>query len=147
MAKRTAPAAHQRPALTVVPKHRRTARTVAVLAGLVFMLMAGAAAFQTQLARRQLELDQVNQEMDLATNTYERLRSERAQLRSPGRLAAEALALGMVPGDDTEFVSIDPDVVAVVQMSTGTMSDDVGGDGDTEIEQRSKVKEVVGGNP
>ena len=46
-----------RPQLTVVPRRRRTARLVAVAAFFASSLMLGAAAFQTQLARRQVDLD------------------------------------------------------------------------------------------
>ena len=42
-------------------------------------------------------------------------RTQRAELRSPGRLAEEAAKLGMVPATQTEFVSLDADDVATVQ--------------------------------
>jgi hypothetical protein len=148
LAKRTSPLAPaERPQLTVVPRRRRTAGVVTMAAALVFGLMACAAAFQTQLARRQLEVDRLDAEMREAADDYERLRRERADLRSPGRLSTEAAALGMVPGEQSEFMSIDPGVVAIVQMSVGTIGDDVGAADATEVEQRSRVKEVIGGTP
>ena len=49
-----------RPQLAVVPRRRRTARLVGVAAFFASSLMLGAAAFQTQLARRQVELDKVD---------------------------------------------------------------------------------------
>ena len=43
------------------------------------------------------------------------LRRQRAELRSPARLSAAASDLGMIPATSSEFMSIDPDVVAAVQ--------------------------------
>ena len=59
MVKRTAPVAHVKPAprLTLVPRRKRNARLIAAASVVVFGLMMGAAAFQTQIARRQLTLD------------------------------------------------------------------------------------------
>ena len=76
------------------------------------------------------------------------LRRERAELRSPGRLAAEAKKLGMVPASQTEFVSLDPDVVATVQRS-GTTGQDGAADttADAEFEQYADVKAQAGGAP
>jgi hypothetical protein len=88
----------------------------------VFALMLGAAAFQTQLASRQLQLDAVDQEIRDAYDRYDVMRRERAELRSPGRLAVEASALGMVPATETRFMALDPDVIATVQR-TGVAGD------------------------
>ena len=108
MVKRTAAVAHvaPRPQLVVVPRRRRTARLVAAGCTVVFGLMLGAAAFQTQLARRQLNLDTMDRDIRAAHEQYDVLRRERAELRSPGRLAEEAAKLGMVPATQTEFVSL-----------------------------------------
>ena len=150
MVKRTASVAHitPRPQLVVVPRRRRTARLIAAGSAVLFGLMLGAAAFQTQLARRQLELDTMDRSIRAAHEQYDVLRRERAELRSPGRLATEATALGMVPASQTEFVSLDPDVVATVQRS-GTTDED--GDDETtvddEFEQYADVKAQAGGAP
>ena len=150
MVKRTASVAHitPRPQLVVVPRRRRTARLIAAGSTVLFGLMLGAAAFQTQLARRQLELDTMDRSIRAAHEQYDVLRRERAELRSPGRLATEATALGMVPASQTEFVTLDPDVVATVQRS-GTSGQD--GDDDTtvddEFEQYADVKAQAGGAP
>ena len=48
------------PPLRVVPTRRRAARLVGLGFAVVFVLMVGAAAFQTQLARRQVELDKID---------------------------------------------------------------------------------------
>ena len=114
---RTAP----RPTLTVVPRRRRAARLVAVLCAIVVLAMAGAAAFQTLLAQRQLEIDRTEQGIANAREEYEQLRRERAELRSPGRLAAMASEMDMVAATESSFMTIDPEVVAVVQSSSGRL--------------------------
>jgi hypothetical protein len=150
MAKRTAAVAHVTPRaqLVVVPRRRRTARLIAAGSTVVFALMLGAAAFQTQLASRQLTLDTMDRGIRSAHEQYDVLRRERAELRSPGRLVAEASKLGMVPASQTQFVALDPDVVATVQRS-GTVSR-TSADGSTvddEFEQYADVKAQAGGAP
>jgi len=122
MVKRTSPLAEpaQRPVLGLVPRRRRNARLVGLAFGLVFTMMLGAAAFQTQLARRQLTLDAIDRSIRVGREQYEVLRRERAELRSPGRLSEAATTLGMTPATQTDFISLDPSVVAVVQRSGAT---------------------------
>ncbi|MFZ4719642.1 MAG: hypothetical protein ACOYMR_09470 [Ilumatobacteraceae bacterium] len=119
MVKSTASVAHlapaRRPKLVVVAPQRRTARWVVVGAVVMCSLMLGAAAFQTQLARRQLTLDTLDRKIREAHEQYDVLRRERAELRSPGRLAEQAAALGMVPATQTQFVTLDPKLIAAVQ--------------------------------
>jgi len=150
MVKRTAAVAHvtPRPQLVVVPTRRRAARLIAVGCTIVFGLMLGAAAFQTQLARRQLTLDTVDRDIRAAHEQYDVLRRERAELRSPGRLSVEATNLGMVPATQTEFVAIDADVVATVQRS-GTADDSTNESAsvEDEFEQYADVKAQAGGAP
>jgi hypothetical protein len=119
MVKTTATITHvvPRPQLVVVAPRRRAARLVAAGCAVVFGLMIGAAAFQTQLARRQLTLDTFDRKIRAAHEQYDVLRRERAELRSPGRLATEARALGMVPATQTDFITLDADVIAAVQRS------------------------------
>ena len=105
-----------RPNLTVVPR-RRAARSIIGIWVLAAILMAGAAAFQTQLARRQVTLDILDSQIRAAHDTHDVLRRERAELRSPGRLVEQAALLGMRPAESTEFISISPDVIAEVQRS------------------------------
>lgn len=114
----------KKPSLVVVAPQRRTARWIVAGCVVVFGLMLGAAAFQTQIARRQLTIDTLDRRIRAAHQQYDVLRRERAELRSPGRLAAQAAALGMVPATQTEFQTLDPAVVAVVQRS-GAPSDHV----------------------
>jgi hypothetical protein len=149
MVKSTAGVAHVRPKpqLALVPRRRRTARLVAAGCVLVFGLMMGAAAFQTQVARRQLQLDTMDRKIRGAHEQYDVLRRERAELRSPGRLALEAGKLGMVPALQTEFISLDPKVIAEVQR-TGVKSDEVKAITiDEEFATYAKVKAQAGGVP
>lgn len=113
MVKRTAPTPV--PRLAVVPRRRRAARLVTAISVVVVGLMLGAAAFQTQIARRQMSLDQLDRALSEGRDRYERLRQERSELRSPGRLMQEAAAIGMEPASQTEFVTVSPDDVAIVQ--------------------------------
>jgi hypothetical protein len=149
MVKRTAgvAVATPRPALVVVPRRRRTARLIAAGCTVVFGLMLGAAAFQTQLARRQLSLDTLDRDIRAAHEQYDVLRRERAELRSPGRLATEAAKLGMVPATQTEFVVLDPDVVATVQRSGASGDGNGAATIDQEFEQYADVKAEAGGAP
>ena len=100
-----------------------------------------------QLAQRQLTLDTLDRNIRDAHEQYDVLRRERAELRSPGRLAVEATNLGMVPASQTEFVSIDADVVAEVQR--GGVGDDGTNDPTVaeEFEQYAEVKAQAGGSP
>lgn len=140
-------AAEMRAHLRVVPRRRRTARTVALLAALVFTMMAGAAAFQIQIARRQLQLDQLERQIAEASNEYDALRLERAELRAPGRLLAEATALGMVPGSESQFMVVSPEAVAAVQQSAGTLTAAQSSVGLTDIERLSQVKQALAEAP
>ncbi len=49
------------------------------------------------------------------------LRAERAVLRSPTRLAEEASQLGMIPGAVSEFVPVDPVLLATIIAQTGEL--------------------------
>ncbi len=149
MVKRTASVAHiaPRPQLSIVPRHRRTARLIAAVSIPVFSLMLGAAAFQTQLASRQVQLDTIDREIRAAYDQYDTMRRERAELRSPGRLIVEAAAIGMVPATQTQFVALDPDVIATVQRS-GVDSDDHDTTGiGEEFQQYADVKAQSGSAP
>lgn len=135
-----------RPQLTVVvPRRRRAARIIVAGCSFAFVLMLGAAAFQTQLARRQVELDQLDRGVAEATSNYEVLRSERAALRAPQRLAVEAANLGMHPASNGDFMTVTPEVVALVQQSAGFIDDSSAATG--LLDQFRTVKSVAGGAP
>lgn len=107
--------------------------------------MAAAAAFQTQLAQRQLEIDRTEQGIEDARETYEQLRRERAELRSPGRLALLAGDLGMVPATESTFMTIDADVWTVVQATAGDLGGGTTASDADLLEQFRVVKSVAWG--
>jgi hypothetical protein len=84
-------------------------------------LLMGATYLHTQLADRQLEIDQLDRQLRAAQEEFDVLRAERAVLRSPTRLADEAVALGMGPGAESEFVPVDPMMLAMVIAQTGQL--------------------------
>lgn len=101
------------PSLTVVPRPRRWPALLAGLAwSLVFLGLLGAAVFHTQLAGRQLRLDQLDRQVTVERERFDELRYERAELRSPIRLASAASELGMYRGRASTFVSVAPEAVA-----------------------------------
>jgi hypothetical protein len=136
-----------RPELVVVAPRGRAARLVVAACVVVFGMMLGAAAFQTQLARKQLTIDGLDRRIRAAHDQFDVLRRERAELRSPGRLMAQATALGMVPATQTQFVSIDPDVVATVQRSVGSVRQERATTADQEFQDYATVKAQAGSAP
>jgi cell division protein FtsL len=134
------------PLRVVVPLRRRTARLVAIGFAVIFVLMLGAAAFETQLAKRQVKLDKIDRDISTATDSYNRLRRERAELQSPERLATEATKLGMQPSNSTDFVSIDPSIIAEVQRSAGGVFD-ANATVLSPLDEFTRVKSIVGTGP
>jgi hypothetical protein len=148
MVKRTAPVAHIKPEprLSLVPRRKRNARLIAAASVVVFGLMMGAAAFQTQIARRQLTLDSLDRDIRSGRERYEVLRRERAELRSPGRLSVEAAALGMEPASQTVFVQLGADEVATVQR-TGAASVDPAAAAEEQFQEYADVKAQTQAEP
>jgi hypothetical protein len=136
-----------RPELVVVAPRSRTARLVVAGCVVVFGMMLGAAAFQTQLARKQLTIDGLDRRIRSAHDQYDVLRRERAELRSPGRLMAQAAGLGMVPATQTQFMSLDPDVVATVQRSGAAVRQQGTTTPDQEFQDYATVKAQAGSAP
>lgn len=92
---------------------------------LVVLGLLGAAVFHTQLAERQLRLDRLDRAVAAERERFDDLRYQRAELRSPVRLAEAATALGMHRGEATTFVSVAPDAVARQLAAAGPIDDDV----------------------
>ena len=137
----------QRPRLVEhAPKRRRAMVLVVSACVVLFALLLGAVAFQTKLAQNQLALDKTERAVRDARERYDVLRRQRAQLRSPNRLAIEAGALGMVPAETGELITIDPATVAAVMAASSGLSNDVL-DSATSLEQFSEVKAVTGDAP
>jgi hypothetical protein len=109
--------------------------------------MLGAVMLHTRLAERQLEIDRLDAAATAARERFDDLRRERAELRSPARLAAEAARLGMAPGDSSTFVEVDPYVVAQVLAAAGDYADVAELTLDDPLEQYQRVKQVTGVTP
>jgi cell division protein FtsL len=109
----------ERRPLAVVPARRRVAWFAMFLTVLVSAVMIGAIGLHTRIAERQLELDALERSVHSAQEDFDVLRSERAELRSPTRVSAEAQAIGMVLGSESEFVAVDPMTLAVTIARTG----------------------------
>lgn len=111
----------KRPQLAVVPRRRRVAGFVITLTVLVTVAMMGAVFVHTRIAERQLEIDRLERGVRSAQEEFDVLRSKRAELRSPTKLAQGAAQLGMVPGSESRFVDVDPMLLAVTIARTGVM--------------------------
>ena len=140
----------ERPDLAVVQNRRRWP---AVLAGflwaLVFAGLLGAAVFHTQLAERQLQIDRLERSVAAQRELFDELRYERAQLRSPVRLAAAAGEIGMRRGSNGEFVEVSAQQLARQLAVAGVVNE-----GAVQIivsseplEQFRDVKSVTDGQP
>jgi hypothetical protein len=137
----------ERPHLEVVP-HRRRAVSIVVLSCVVlFSLCLGAVAFQTHLAQNQLALDRTERAVKQARERYDILRRQRAELRSPNRLAVEASRLGMVPADNGEFMTVPPEVVAAVAAAASGLPNTVSDTSESSFDQFAGVKSVTGDVP
>jgi len=104
--------------LHVVPRRRRAAGFFAVVVILAVIMMLGAAMLHTELAARQLEIDRLDRALGTHQERFDELRAQRAVLRSPTRLGDFAVSLGMSPMERSEFVSVDPWVIARAIAST-----------------------------
>jgi len=105
--------------LTLVPARRRFAWFAVSLTVLVSAVMMGAIGLHTRIAERQLDIDELERSVRNAQEDFDVLRAQRAELRSPTRIAAEAAAIGMVVGSESEFVAVDPMLLAVTIARTG----------------------------
>lgn len=103
----------------VVTPRRRVAWFAITLCVLMTTAMLGAVLLHTRIAERQRHIDALDQGVRDAYAEYDVLRASRAELRAPTRLATEAAALGMVPGDESRFVTVDPMTLAKAIASTG----------------------------
>jgi hypothetical protein len=148
--RRTTGRAAARPSLVVMERRRRWPAMFAVaLWTTVFLGLLGAAVFHTQLAGRQLRIDRLERSVAAERERFDELRYQRAELRSPVRLAAAASALGMQRGDATEFVDIAPAALARQIASAGVIDEravQITIDTDP-LDQFRAVKSVTGETP
>ena len=111
-----------KPALSVVPRRRRWPAVIGALAwSALFVGLLGAAVFHTQLAERQLRIDRLDRAVAEQRELFDELRYQRAELRSPVRLAEAAGAMGMGRGDTSDFVGVAPEAVARQLAAAGTL--------------------------
>ena len=117
-----------------------------VLGFVVVVLMLGTVVLHTRLAERQGEIDRLEAAVTEARERFDVLRQQRAELRSPTRLAIEARNLGMMPTPRTEFLPVDPQTLAQVLASVG-MVDEITGTISNEdpLDQIRRVKAADGG--
>lgn len=111
----------QRPSLSVVPRHRLAANFAALIVVLLGILMLSAVVLHTRLAERQREIDHLSQEVSVQREMFDILRQQRAELRSPTRLANESNRLGMYPSPNTDFLAVDPWTMAQILASAGSV--------------------------
>jgi hypothetical protein len=133
-----------RPSLVVVEGRRRVARFVVLVSVMAGGLMVGALALHTRIAERQLQIDGLVRDVRQAQSDFDVLRAERAELRSPTRLADEAALLGMVPGAESEFVTVDPMTLATVIARTGEVpvAEVIGAGSNTRLEPLDQFRLV-----
>jgi cell division protein FtsL len=105
--------------LAVVPVRRRIAWFAVAVTVLISIVMMTAVFLHTRIAERQLEIDRLEQAVRQSQEDFDILRAQRAELRSPTRIATQARELGMLPGAESEYVSVDPMIVAMVIAQTG----------------------------
>lgn len=138
------PSKEQRPQLAVVEGRRRVAWFAVSLSVMIGGVMVGALALHTRIAERQLHIDGLERGVRQAQTDFDVLRAERAVLRSPTRLADEAAALGMVPGDESQFLTVDPMLYARVIASTGEVpvAEVIGAGANTRLEPLDQFRLV-----
>jgi hypothetical protein len=116
-----------RPSLAVAPRRRRWPAIVIALSATVLVVgMLGAAVFHTQLAERQLRIDQLERAVDDARERFDELRFERAELRSPVQLSMRVEPFGMERAPTAEFASVTPEALARQLAAAGAVSGDAG---------------------
>ena len=101
---------------------RLAANAAALVVVVIGMLMLSAVVLHTRLAERQLQIDRLERQVSNSRQLFDVLRQQRAELRSPTRLAAESQRLGMYAAPHTDFISADPWTLAQILASTGTVN-------------------------
>jgi cell division protein FtsL len=151
LAVRTQPPARSTPpTLRVVVTRRRWPAVIGfVLIALMLVAMLGAAVFHTQLAQRQLRIDVLENQVQAERERFDELRRDRAALRSPGRIATEAIELEMVRGETSRFIEVDPGALARQLAAAGVVDDNASRviEESGPLDQFRDVKSVSAGQP
>lgn len=133
-----------RPVFAVVEGRRRVAWFAVTLSMMIGGVMVGALALHTRISERQLQIDGLERSFRQAQTDFDVLRAERAELRSPTRLADRAGQLGMVRGAESDFLPVDPMTYAIVIASTGEVpvAEVIGAGANTRLEPLDQFRLV-----
>jgi cell division protein FtsL len=112
-----------RPDLRIVPRRRAAVNAALLLLVVVVALMLAAVVLHTRLTERQLQIDRLEQDVTEARERFDVLRRQRAELRSPTRLAMEGTERGMVVAPNGDFITVDGRTLAEVIAAAGTIDD------------------------
>ena len=85
-----------------------------------------AADFEERKARAAKERVEKERKYAEARERFDVLRQQRAELRSPTRLAIESGQLGMVVAPQSEFLPVDPQTLAEIIAAAGTVDEATG---------------------
>jgi cell division protein FtsL len=118
-----ASATSTRPDLRVVPRRRVAVNAALLLLVVIVALMLATVVLHTRLTERQLQIERLEQDVTEARERFDVLRRQRAELRSPTRLAMESADLGMVVAPSGDFVTVDGRTLAEVIAAAGTVDD------------------------
>ena len=118
--------------------------SIAFLAIAMMMLVV---VFQTRIAETQLNIDKIESQISAERDRYDALRLERSSLREPARLVTEATGMGMVPGNGTDFVSVDTLNIDQVLVSTGGVDPELLSVSHDPLVNYGAVKSTIGDRP
>ena len=108
-----------RPELVLIATRRRNARLTVAVGAVIALGLAGLGVLHTQVSARQRVIDGLDRSIVEANEQFDTLRALRAELRAPVRLDAAARALGMEPAMSSNFLPVDPQILATTLAATG----------------------------
>ena len=133
-----------RPQLRIVPPRQRAIRVGSVVFAALFLTLLCITIFQTQLAERQIGVERINREIEIARERFDTLRKENARLSSPDVITAEAEALGMSQGTPQKAVATDADAVAEATASLGAWgATNNGVDANDPLAEHKRIKQAT----
>jgi cell division protein FtsL len=134
---RRAPAVPVRPELRVVDEDARRRRSrwrrLGLLASLVaFVGVLAAVSLHVFVVQSQFELEDLQGQVAQEQSSYERNRLAVAELSSPDRIVAAAVALGMVEPEEVTYLAADDAAADAVAATGGPIDPATGGPGDAD---------------
>ena len=135
------------PVLHLVQRRRRVLRWFALSMTVLFMLGVGAAWFQTQLARRQVLLDDLDRQVRVESERYDTLRLQRGELLAPAALMTNAINAGMEAPSTDEYLTLNADILAYLELFAPQPRPHAPTVPADELEQIGAVKAAVGDGP